>query len=149
MLGTASVCCSGTSSNIEPSGPTIVAMADSCFGDALSVVKTFVSAVESGNSAVYEQCQPPGTLVSAEVLGPIASGDWLLDSAVVSDEVNPPPAANAVVIRVPAPDQPGDTMVVGDSILQRPPHVTGLYITATLEGDGKYYVTKVVFYGSS
>ena len=149
MLGTTLVSCSDARSNSGPGGPAVVTTADGCDGDALAVAKTFVGAVEAGNSGVYEKCQPPGTLLAAERLGPIAAGGWLLDSAVVADDVNPPPAANAVVIRVPAPDQPADTIVVGDSIVRRPPHVTGLYITATLEGDGKYSVTSVVLYGSS
>ena len=149
LMGTASVGCSSTTSTTESSASTAVTTANSCDGDALTVVKTFVSAVEADNAVVYEQCQPPGTRLSADVLGPIASGGWLLGSAAVSDEVNPPPAGNAVVIRVPAPDQPGDTIVVGDSMVRMPPHVTGLYVTATLESDGKYYVTNVVFYGSS
>jgi hypothetical protein len=148
ILAAASVGCSNADLNTEPTSTTRDAASSNCDGDALAVVKTFVAAVHAGDTVVYEECELSGTLLSADVLQPIATGTWLIDSAAVAEEV-PPPTANAVVIRVPAPDQPGDTIVVGASIVRRPPRVSALLVTATPESNGKYYVTNVVFSGSS
>ena len=117
-----------------------VANAEGCKGSAISVVKSFVAAVESGDSTLYRSCEQPQAPLSADVLQTLASGGWLLNNATPTDQVDPPPAKDEIVIRISAPDQPREGF---------PPHQSGVLITATSTGSGSYYVTKIVFYASS
>jgi hypothetical protein len=63
--------------------------------------------------------------------------------------VIPPPARNEVVVRIPAPGRPGETIADGTSVVGRPPHQSGVNVRKSRESDGSYYVVDVMFYVST
>jgi hypothetical protein len=126
-----------------------VAKRGGCGSDPIAVVKTFVAATQAGDQSTYLRCEDPGLKLSADMLQGLASGIYLLDAAAPTDQVNPPPAPNEVVVRVPAPDQPGDTISDGTLVVHRPPHASGVIVRTAQDSDGSYYIADVVFYASS
>ena len=115
----------------------------------MAVVKTFVTAIQAGDQSTYLQCVHPGFKLSAGVLQGLASGLYLLDAAASTDQVTPPPASNEVVVRVPAPNQPGDTIADGTLVVHRPGHASGVIVRTALDSDGSYYIVDVVFCAST
>jgi hypothetical protein len=138
------VACSGTSTT-----PVTTVRQGGCGSNAVAAVKEFIATVQRNDVAGYRRCEHDESQVSADFLEVLATGHWLVDTAAITTDVLPPPAPGEAVVRVPAPDQPGDTVVDGTSIVRRPPHASGVLVTAASDEAGAYYITKVEIYAST
>ena len=152
IVGVAALCvgCAGTADRANPiPAPSSTAKPSGCGTDAIAVAKTFVAAIQAGDQSTFQRCEQPGQKLSADMVKGLESGVYLLNAATVSDQVIPPPAKDKVVVRIPAPDQPGEIIVDGTSVLRRPPHQSGVNVRTARESDGSYYVVDVMFYAST
>lgn len=127
--------CSATSDSTASNVATTA-----CADDAVAAATTYLEALASGDVATSQRCDHQPTAPSSDVMDQLKSEPWRFDASTTTDQVTPSLGADQIAVRVPLPDQPRS---------QQPPIQSGVTITTTLEADGSYYVTAVLFYVST